>query len=235
MPLQHPPHTDTRKYIVRFSLLAACLAFASPTLASAQGNQKAPAGTAASVSGNPAHGAAAQKTRIYEIMYMENMIDHHNMAVEMAQTCLSKASHAELKSLCQNIVTSQKQEIQILKNLLAQKYQITYKAQMSAQEMSDMRALAALNGAAYEKAFMQQMIQHHWAAIEMTVRDLPHFKTPQLVTLGLDVIGAQAPEIKQMRGWLCDWYKVCDLVPESTLQPNPRGEHARQYGSEHRG
>lgn len=231
MPLHHPSHTDSRKYFIKFSLLAACLAFASPTLASAQGNQKTPVSTQVPVSDH----AAAQETRTYEIMYMENMIDHHSMAVEMAQTCLSKATHAELKSLCQNIVTSQKQEIQTLKDLLAKNYQITYKAQMSAQEMNNMRALAALNGAAYEKEFMQQMIQHHWAAIEMTVRDLPHFKTPQLVDLGLDVIGAQAPEIKQMRNWLCDWYKVCDLVPESTLQPNPRGEHARQYGSEHRG
>ena len=223
MPIHHPSHIDTRKYLVKFSLLAACLAVASPTLASAQGSHKATAGQS-SASANPMHGAKAQETRTYEIMYMENMIDHHNMAVEMAQTCLSKATHADLKTLCQNIISSQKQEIQTLKDLLARKYHITYKAQMSEQEMNSMRTLAALNGAAYEKSFMQEMIQHHWAAIEMTVRDLPHFKTPRLVELGLDVIGAQAPEIKQMRGWLYAWYKVCNIVPESTLQPEMEGQ-----------
>lgn len=212
MKLAHRHHqTPVRKLSAPVALLAACMAFATPSLASetGHGNHKASAGT---------HETGEQSTRTYEIMYMENMIDHHNMAIEMAQTCLSKATHVPLQTLCHNIISSQRKEIQTMKGLLAKHYKIAYQAQMSEQDMSKMRALAAMNGSAYEKAFMRQMIQHHWDAIEMTVNDLPHFRTPQLLDLGLDVIGAQAPEIKQMRGWLFEWYKICNVVPKNTME-----------------
>ena len=58
--------------------------------------------------------APDKQTAKYEIKFMENMIDHHAMAVMMAQMCTMKAIHSELLTLCQNIITSQSAEIQMM-------------------------------------------------------------------------------------------------------------------------
>lgn len=57
---------------------------------------------------NPAPSKATAK---YEIDFMEGMIDHHFMAVQMPQICVGKAVHEELRGLCQNIITTQQQEL----------------------------------------------------------------------------------------------------------------------------
>ncbi len=57
--------------------------------------------------------APDKQTAKYEIKFMENMIDHHAMAVLMAQMCTMKAVHPELAALCQNIIASQATEIEM--------------------------------------------------------------------------------------------------------------------------
>jgi uncharacterized protein (DUF305 family) len=58
-----------------------------------------------------ADGPARDKsTAKFEIKFMEGMIDHHFMAVQMANNCLSKdLIHEDLRTLCPNIATAQSQ------------------------------------------------------------------------------------------------------------------------------
>ena len=49
---------------------------------------------------------------------MEDMIDHHAMAVMMAEMCTMKVVHPELITLCQNIIASQSAEIQMMQTWL---------------------------------------------------------------------------------------------------------------------
>lgn len=65
-------------------------------------------GAAPAVASEP---APDRSTARFEIDFMQDMIDHHAMAVMMAQMCLDKAVRAELRSLCESIKTSQSQEI----------------------------------------------------------------------------------------------------------------------------
>ena len=60
------------------------------------------------LAGGPA--PTLQQRRI-EINFMAGMIDHHEMAVEMADLCVAKAVHNELRTLCQNIKQTQQQQI----------------------------------------------------------------------------------------------------------------------------
>ena len=41
---------------------------------------------------------------------MENMIDHHAMAVMMAEMCTMMAVHPELISMCENIIMTQTED-----------------------------------------------------------------------------------------------------------------------------
>jgi uncharacterized protein (DUF305 family) len=50
--------------------------------------------------------APKEATAKFEIRFMEGMIDHHAMGVQMAQICVKKDIQDELKSLCNSIATS---------------------------------------------------------------------------------------------------------------------------------
>lgn len=74
-----------------------------------------------------------------EIRYMEGMIDHHQMAVDMAQDCLAKAGTQEVRDLCQNIITAQSAEILQLRSWLLSWYGIAYDPMPMMQDCSMMQ------------------------------------------------------------------------------------------------
>ena len=53
-------------------------------------------------------------------MFLEGMVKHHEGAVEMAQTEISKGENPDAIKLAEAIVTSQQQEITVMKDLLTQ-------------------------------------------------------------------------------------------------------------------
>ena len=61
----------------------------------------------------------------YELRFMTEMIDHHAMAVEMGEMCLSRAVHPELLAMCQEIIAAQMQEIETMQAWLQDWYGVT--------------------------------------------------------------------------------------------------------------
>lgn len=55
---------------------------------------------------------------INENQFMLSMIEHHQMAIEMAQKVQPKITEPELHNITQNIIISQEQEINQMKNIL---------------------------------------------------------------------------------------------------------------------
>lgn len=47
----------------------------------------------------------------FDQVFLRNMIAHHAIAIDMAKTCLQRATHLNLKTTCSNIIVSQTQEI----------------------------------------------------------------------------------------------------------------------------
>ena len=43
----------------------------------------------------------------YEVRFMTKMIDHHAMAVMMAEMCVERAIHPDLTSMCTGIIANQ--------------------------------------------------------------------------------------------------------------------------------
>jgi uncharacterized protein (DUF305 family) len=158
----------------------------------------------------PAPGPAQAK---YEIRFMTEMIDHHMMAVMTGQTCLNRAFHPELLQTCQNIVTSQMQEIQTLQSWLSDWYGISYSPEMTPGMQRQMEKMAELSPAEFEQAFMEMMIRHHWMAIVKASQCAQKAYHAELVTLCENIMAAQSQEIIMMRTWLCEWYGVCRNGP----------------------
>jgi uncharacterized protein (DUF305 family) len=169
-------------------ILAAMLAaFAAPALADAPAPDK--------------------QTARYEIKFMANMIDHHAMAVMMAEMCTMKAIHPELIAMCENIIATQSAEIEMMQMWLQDWYGITYEPDM---HMGKMEGHMKIDLARFEKWFMKRMISHHATAIKEAEDCLEEAYHPELLSMCQNIIVTQTEEINTMQAWLCEWYGVCN-------------------------
>ena len=153
--------------------------------------------------------APDRSTALFEIDFMEDMIDHHEMAVQMATLCESRAVHEELRSLCTQIRESQSQEIALMQSWLVSWYSDPYQPEMTNGDMREMEKLASLSGPEFEIAFMEMMVKHHSKAIKEASTCLEKAYHPELLSLCQNIIETQSREIVQMRSWLCQWYGIC--------------------------
>lgn len=149
----------------------------------------------------------------YEIKFMTGMIDHHMMAVMMAQECVDKAVHEELRNMCEQIIAVQSTEIQEMQTWLSTWYGISYSPQMSNGMMKQMEKLSSMVGAEFEIEFMQSMIRHHWRAVIEGSQCIDKAYHQELVETCEDIVLTQTEEIRTLQSWLCDWYAICDYGP----------------------
>lgn len=85
-----------------------------------------------------------------EVRYLEGMIDHHQMALDMAQDCLTKASTESVKALCQNIIDAQSTEIETMQGWLNNWYGIDYTPMSMTDHMSMMSMMEMMQGMSME-------------------------------------------------------------------------------------
>lgn len=153
---------------------------------------------------SPAPDSQAAK---YEIRFMENMIDHHAMAIMMAEMCLEMAVHPELISTCQDIIVAQTQEIQQMQTWLSDWYGIAYEPMMM---MGNMYGHMKMDPVDFEVWFMKNMISHHSKAIKEAEGCLENAYHSELIGVCQNITVTQAQEIDQMQTWLCEWYGLCN-------------------------
>lgn len=151
-------------------------------------------------------------TAKFEVRFMEDMIEHHMMAVHMAEMCLEKAVHPELEGLCQDIISTQMMEMQQMQAWLMDWYGVEYMPEM--KMTGEMRHLMSLEGAEFEEAFLKTMIRHHWGAILEARQAVERSYHVELRDLGEEIIAAQGAEIEQMRTWLREWYGYQNFGPQ---------------------
>jgi uncharacterized protein (DUF305 family) len=152
--------------------------------------------------------APAQDPKVadFEVDFMTDMIDHHAMAVMMAEACVEKAVHEDLTSMCESIVQTQSQEVMQMQSWLADWYGVSYEPQMTTGQMRSMAHLERLEGEDYEIAFVRSMIRHHWTAIREADKCVANAEHPQLLSLCESIETTQLEEIATMQAWLDQWY-----------------------------
>lgn len=73
-----------------------------------------------------------------ELRYMEGMIDHHQMAIDMALDCLAREDISDtLRAECQNILDTQQPEIEQMQAWLLAWYNVDYQPMAMADMMGD--------------------------------------------------------------------------------------------------
>ncbi len=142
--------------------------------------------------------------------FIDMMVPHHMMAVQMAQLALQKGQHTEIKQLATSIISSQQQEIQELKNLKKRLYGTSdTPTMMNAVDMTNTGMmmpdqLAQQNP--FDRAFIDSMIPHHASAIDMASVALMMSNNPAIKRIARAIVDAQSQEIGKMIQWRKLWY-----------------------------
>ncbi len=160
-----------------------------------------------------------------EIRLMRDLIDGHNFAIQMSQVCLRNATLEDLKSLCQQVITAQQQEIQTLQSWLSEWYGISYSPTSNKFSQNVISQLAGLSGDDFNITFMKTLTSHHWGAITFAGEIIDRAYHVEFVNLGANVVTAQAEEINQLRGWLKNIYGIdyvgADAAGSAANTPDP--------------
>ena len=149
--------------------------------------------------------------------FLGDMIPHHEGAVEMAQIARQRAEHEEVRALADDIIASQRKEVETMESMKETVGDAPGDGHMSGDEHArgmDMDP-AELSGARpFDREFLDMMIPHHQGAVMMSWEVIANGENPKLQTLAREMITAQEREIDQMREWRTKWYGKDASAPQ---------------------
>ncbi len=151
-----------------------------------------------------------------DVAFAQQMIPHHEQAVEMAELAETRAESQEVRDLAADIEAAQGPEIETMTGWLEEWGEEVDgdgmsgmdHGEMSSDDMpgmmseEDMAALEAATGAEFDQMFLTMMIEHHEGAIEMAKTEQAEGEFPDAVALAEDIESAQADEIEAMEALL---------------------------------
>lgn len=153
-----------------------------------------------------------------DVYFMQNMIPHHNQAVQMVALVEERTNNPALVDIARRIKASQADEIDFMMKWLEDRDETTpdprahedmdmSKSMSGMATPEDMAKLAASNGVDFDRLFLSLMINHHKGAITM-VKDLygknGSAYDPVLYEFTTDVDNDQNAEITRMNAVYLD-------------------------------
>lgn len=191
--------------------LAAC-GGDSATSSASSASMSMPMSSASSASADGKHNPA-------DVTFAQDMIVHHQGAIQMAQLAATQASTQEVKDLARRIEAAQGPEIQDMTAWLkAWGQPITADGSMGSMSgmngssgsmgsgsmgsmgMTDeqMNQLKAATGQDFDRTFLQMMTAHHQSAIEMAKTEQANGSNPQAIALAKSIDTSQTAEVSEM-------------------------------------
>lgn len=178
--------------------------------------------------GSPAPDESAAR---FDVRYLQETIDHHQMAINMAELAIDRAINNDLRALAQNIVANQTEERETMQTWLKDWYGFESEPEMNPGEERMMKEMSIMKGAEFEITFMRQMTMHHMAGINDAVPCTASAGHVELKALCNDIASTQMREAEQMRQWLRDRYQTSvDMIgvsPDADNGSIPNGSFER--------
>ncbi|KAB8184038.1 DUF305 domain-containing protein [Microbispora catharanthi] len=145
-----------------------------------------------------------------DIWFAQMMIPHHRQALEMAKLAEDRAGSSKVKELAKQIEAAQDPEIQTMTGWLRSwGVQAPGEDGMPMDHMDhgmpgmmsgeDMKKLEGLKGAAFDKAFLTMMIQHHEGAVTMAKEEQGAGVYEPAKQMADSIITSQSAEIATMK------------------------------------
>jgi uncharacterized protein (DUF305 family) len=199
-------YTATRRAAVAGAGLAAAFTLA------ACGSSSMPGMSHGSASSQPAASSSKSGATVngVDIMFAQQMIMHHQQAVEMSDLAQTRAANAQVKQLAAQIKAAQAPEIATMNKWLTAWGEAPMPAgthdmggmnhgMPGMMSDADLAKLKAASGKEFDKQFLQMMIAHHKGAIEMARTEQTAGSNPDAKALAGNIIQTQQAEIDTMQ------------------------------------
>lgn len=162
-------------------------------------------------SGGTASQSLMQNGEYSDRRFIDEMVPHHQGAVEMAEVALENAEHEEVRQLSENIISSQRSEIEELKEIKQEEFGTSeVPMQMDEGQMEGMGMMTNPQSLAdeepFDRAFIEAMTPHHRSAVEMAAVAQKESDSPRIKELAGNIIEAQERELSRMQTWREQWY-----------------------------
>lgn len=152
--------------------------------------------------------------------FIEQMIPHHEGAIEMAKLALERSKRPEILSLANAIIEAQQREITDMrkwyKDWFGADVPVTSQHMMGGNMMSGSDShMGSMSGDLdklktakdFDLEFINQMIPHHEMAVMMATMLKGTTERPEMKELADNIISSQTREIEMMRSWAKAWSK----------------------------
>lgn len=136
--------------------------------------------------------------------FLENMLPHHQEAVDSSNQILNSTTDLELKTFVQNVISAQTKEIREMKTWYKTWFNKDYTPSANYQTM--MGGMKGKTGIELDQAYVQGMIMHHQGAIQMATKIQTITKRPELLKLASDIITSQSKERTILMNWMMSKY-----------------------------
>ncbi len=142
----------------------------------------------------------------FDIDFANMMIEHHKGAIEMSEEEVRSGKDEKIKMMAQNIITTQKAEVEELRNFV-KKYKPSGmkhgegELQKLNSEMESKMKAHSMTGDG-DKDFANMMISHHEQAVNMSKKELANGMSAGLKKMAQKTITDQSKEIKEFNDWL---------------------------------
>jgi uncharacterized protein (DUF305 family) len=150
-----------------------------------------------------------------DVTFIQNMIPHHQQAIEMAKLVDTHTDRPKLRQLADAIVSSQSQEITQMEGWLRSWGKPATSSEghgghgdtemPGMMSEADMRRLMESTGTEFDLVFVEMMATHHQGAIDMANTELKDGSLPEITRLAQQIIDTQQDEIDQLQQWKAEW------------------------------
>lgn len=133
------------------------------------------------------------KGRAFDVRFAQRMMDHHQMAIEMARAALRSGRDARVKDAARKVIAAQQKELAQMGGWVKAWTGQTYRP-----------ASASMNvpTSGTDRWFLTEMIPHHQGAVEMARLAPARTQNEAVRKLATEIIRSQSAEINQYRAWL---------------------------------
>jgi uncharacterized protein (DUF305 family) len=147
----------------------------------------------------------------YDHQFLDTMMQHHKMAMHMAEMAEPKATHAELKEKIRMMKDEQQKEMEELQSLKQKLYgdkgdaiNMKMPGMMSMKNM-DMHTLYSAQGEEFDSKFVTMMNKHHQGGITMAQNEVSRGKQSEVKAIAKKIIENQKKDIAEMTKMKKQW------------------------------
>lgn len=134
--------------------------------------------------------------------FLQRMSDHHVGLVEMGQQAMRQATNDSVKTEAQHFAVGQTSSMKDMQRMMRESYSDSHQPVMMPRHRVVVDSLAHLQGNAYNKAFIQKVIDHHQGGIQMIEGYLPTAQNVSVRVMAEKMKTLQTEDIKRLQGLL---------------------------------